>query len=86
MKLQLQASIDSDAMRRITDAVLRADLGSRVNFEPEARIVRIENWLSVAQTVEVVVASGFAVAAVVDTSNSMRRLSPAGQAQGVSAA
>ena len=76
MKLQLQTAIDSDAMRRITDAVLRADLGSRVNFEPEAKIVRIENWLSVAQTVEAIVASGFAVAAIVDTSNSMRRLAP----------
>ena len=85
MKLQLQSSIDTEAMRRITEAVLRADLGSRVNFEPEARIVRIENWLSVAQTVEAIVAGGFAVAAVVDTSNSMRRLLPAaefGAAQG----
>ena len=77
MKLQLQSSIDTDAMRRITEAVLRADLGSRVNFEPEARIVRVENWLSVAQTVEVIVACGFAVAAIVDTSNAMRRLPPA---------
>jgi Mg-chelatase subunit ChlD len=72
MKLQLQTAIDTEAMRRITDAVLRADLGSRVNFEPEAKIVRIENWLSVGQTVEVIAASGFAVAAVVDASNSMR--------------
>jgi hypothetical protein len=80
MKLQLLSSIDSEAMRRITDAVLRADLGSRVNFEPEAKIVRIENWLSVAQTVDVLVASGFAVAAVVDSSNAMRRLTPVGQA------
>lgn len=53
------------------------DLGSGVNFEPEARIVRIENWPSVAQTVEAIVAGGIAVAAVVDTSNSMRRLPPA---------
>ena len=76
MKLQLQSSIDRDAMRRITEAVLRADLGSRVNFEPEVGIVRIENWLSVAQTVQVIAACGFAVAAVVDASNSMRRLAP----------
>ena len=86
MKLQLQSSIDTEAMRRITEAVLRADLGSRVNFEPEARIVRIENWLSVAQTVEVVAASGFAVTAVVDTSNSMRRLPPAVPAEASPAA
>ena len=77
MKLQLQTAIDSEAMRRITDAVLRADLGSRVNFEPEARIVRIENWLTVDQTVEAIAACGFSVAAVVDTSNSMRRSLPA---------
>ncbi len=77
MKLQLQSAIDTDAMRRITEAVLRADLGSRVNFEPEAKIVRVENWLSVAQTVEAIVASGFAVAAVVDASNAMRRFQPA---------
>jgi hypothetical protein len=76
MKLQLQSAIDTEAMRSITEAVLRADLGSRVNFEPEAKIVRIENWLSVAQTVEAVVASGFAVASVVDASNTMRRLKP----------
>lgn len=81
MKLQLQADIDTEATRRITAAVLRADLGSRVNFEPEARIVRIENWLTVAQTIEAIAACGFAVAAVLDASNSMRRLLPSGQAQ-----
>ncbi|QWP75394.1 hypothetical protein J5226_17440 [Lysobacter sp. K5869] len=77
MRLRLHDAIDAEAMRGITAAVLRADLGSRINFEidPErdARIVRVENWLTVAETVEAIARSGYAVAAVVDASNDVPR-------------
>ncbi|KFN42187.1 hypothetical protein [Arenimonas oryziterrae] len=69
MKLRLQDTLDAVAVRRITDAVLRADLGSRVNFEPEAQIVRIENWLTVSETIEVIARNGYLIASVVDDSN-----------------
>ncbi|MGH8083430.1 MAG: hypothetical protein ACREP7_22830 [Lysobacter sp.] len=73
MKLQLQNRIDAEAMRGITEAVLRADLGSRINFEHDserdAQIVRVENWLTVAETLDAISRSGYAVAAVVDASN-----------------
>ncbi|MFK3650899.1 hypothetical protein ACI2IY_21005 [Lysobacter enzymogenes] len=65
--------IDAEARRAITAAVLRADLGSRINFERDfeldAPIVRVENWLTVDQTVEALARSGYAVAAVLDASN-----------------
>lgn len=78
MKFKLMSLIDLEAMRLITDAVLRADLGSRINFEPEESLVRVENWLSVDQTLAVITGSGFAVAAVLDASNEMRRFAPLG--------
>ncbi|ALN94208.1 MULTISPECIES: hypothetical protein [Lysobacter] len=73
MRLRLQGAMDAEARRRITEAVLRADLGSRINFERDAehdaQIVRVENWLTVAQTVEAITRNGYAVAAIVDASN-----------------
>lgn len=81
MRLRLHNAIDRDAMRAITEAVLRADLGSRINFEldPEhdAQIVRVENWLTVAETVEAITRHGYAVAAIVDASNETRKSAPA---------
>ncbi|MBW8810991.1 MAG: hypothetical protein JF591_19720 [Lysobacter sp.] len=77
MKLRLQNVLDRDAMREITAAVLRADLGSRINFERDlehdAPIVRVENWLTVAETVEAITRNGYTVAAIVDASNEMPR-------------
>jgi len=77
MRLRLQQTLDADAMRGITAAVLRADLGSRINFErdfdDDAPIVRVENWLTVAETVAAIARSGYAVAAVVDASNDVPR-------------
>jgi 2-C-methyl-D-erythritol 4-phosphate cytidylyltransferase len=64
-------------MSGITAAVLRADLGSRINFERDAQIVRVENWLMVAQTVEAIARSGYTVAAVVDASNDIPSFVPA---------
>ncbi|SDY56771.1 hypothetical protein SAMN04487939_103226 [Lysobacter sp. yr284] len=73
MRLQLHESLDADAMRGIVAAVLRADIGSRINFERDlergAPIVRVENWLTVAETVAAIARSGYSVAAVVDESN-----------------
>lgn len=81
MRLRLQNAIDREAMRAITAAVLRADLGSRVNFEldgeNDAQIVRVENWLTVAETVEAITRNGYAVAAIVDASNETRKSVPA---------
>ncbi|MEH6416186.1 hypothetical protein [Pseudomonas sp. CGJS7] len=77
MRFRLQDSIDAEAMRGITEAVLRADLGSRINFERDfeydALIVRVENWLTVAETMAAIARSGHAVAAVVDESNDAPR-------------
>jgi hypothetical protein len=81
MRLRLQQTLDADAMRGITAAVLRADLGSRINFERDfehdAPIVRVENWLTVAETVEAIARSGYAIAAVVDESNDVPRTAAA---------
>ena len=77
MKFKLTRFIDLEAMRLITDAVLRADIGSRINFEPEEQAVRVENWLSVDQTLAAIASSGISVAAVLDASNEMRRFAPA---------
>ena len=73
MKLRLQAQLDAQAARQITEAVLRADLGSRINFEWDEQIVRVENWLTVAETVEAIARSGYPVAAVVEASNDVPR-------------
>lgn len=82
MRLRLHARLDAQARRGVVAALLRADLGSRVNFEsdPEhdAQIVRIENWLSVAETVDAIVRSGYPVAAVIDASNDVPRSARAG--------
>lgn len=56
-------------MRGITAAILRADLGSRINFERDTQIVRVENWLTVAETVEAITRGGYPVTAIVDASN-----------------
>ncbi|WP_363797091.1 hypothetical protein ABU614_17915 [Lysobacter firmicutimachus] len=73
MRLRLHQRLDAQAMRGVTAALLRADLGSRINFEPDlehdAQIVRVENWLSVAETVEAIARSGYPVAAVIDAGN-----------------
>ena len=69
MKLQLRDPLDADAIRVITAAVLRADVGSRINFEHETQVVRVENWLTVAETVAAIARNGYAVAAILDASN-----------------
>lgn len=76
MKLQLRDQLEPDVIRGVTAAVLRADVGSRVNFERDARIVRIENWLTVDETVDAIASSGYVVAAIVDGSNATSRYSP----------
>jgi hypothetical protein len=73
MKLQLRDQLEPDVMRGVTAAVLRADVGSRVNFDRDARIVRIENWLTVDQTVNAIAREGYVVAAIVDASNDSSR-------------
>lgn len=69
MKLRLHDLVDAEAMRQITAAVLRADLGSRINFEYGTRTVRIESRLTADETVSVIARSGHAVAVIVDASN-----------------
>lgn len=77
MKLQLRDRLEPDVMRGVTAAVLRADIGSRVNFEREARIVRIENWLTVDETIDAIAREGYVIAAIVDVSNAGTGLHPA---------
>lgn len=73
MKLQLRDQLEPEVMRGVTAAVLRADIGSRVNFDRDARIVRIENWLTVDETVDAIAREGYVVAAIVDASNGSSR-------------
>lgn len=90
MRLQLQDRLDAEAMRGITAALLRADLGSRINFERDferdAQIVRVENWLTVAETIEAIARSGYTVAAIVDASKDVPRPAPGHRPDRVSAA
>ena len=76
MKLRLRDLLDTDTMRGITAAVLRADIGSRVNFDRDARIVRVENWLTVEETVDAITRGGYVVAAIVEGTNGMSRHRP----------
>ena len=55
-----------DCVRAITDAVLRVDLGARINVCAAGRRVRIEGRVSVDQARRVIEQRGFAVARVID--------------------
>ncbi|QNP41710.1 hypothetical protein [Lysobacter solisilvae (ex Woo and Kim 2020)] len=66
MKLRLQALRDRDDMRRITHSLLQVDIGSRINFDLEAQLVRIEGRLTLGDALAAIARGGFEVASVVD--------------------
>ena len=66
MKLQLEGLRGREDMRNITDSVLRADLGSRINFDLEAQVVRIESRLTLDDAMAAITRIGYRVASVVD--------------------
>lgn len=66
MKLQVEGIHCDDCVRAITEAVLRVDLGARINVATDARQVRIEGRVSVDDARRAIERRGFAVASVVD--------------------
>lgn len=66
MKLLVSGLRERDGARGITGALLRVDIGARINFDLEAGLVRIEGRLTVDDATEAIKREGFRVAAVVD--------------------
>ncbi len=66
MKLKLQGLRDRDSVRTITRALLQVDIGSRINFDLEEQLVRIEGRLTLADAMSAIARGGGQVAAVVD--------------------
>jgi hypothetical protein len=73
VKLQVHEAPDRDGIRRITNALLQADVGGRINFDATALLVRLESRLTVDQAIEAIARSGYQVASVVDATISDRR-------------
>ena len=66
MKLRLHGPYDRERVRSITDALLQMDVGARINFDPEARLVRIEGRLTIDDAKTALARGGVQVASVVD--------------------
>lgn len=66
MKLLVDAVRDRDAVLRITGALLRLDIGARINFDLEAGLVRVEGRLRLDEALAAIERQGFHVASVVD--------------------
>jgi hypothetical protein len=66
MELILDGALGGERTSSLTQALLRKDLGARINFEPEARRVRIEGRLSLDDACAAIELCGLAVASVAD--------------------
>ena len=66
MKLFVNDLRCEDDMRNITNALLKVDLGARINFNLEARWVRIEGRLTLSDAIAAIERCGFQVVSVVD--------------------
>lgn len=66
MKLRLQGLLDRDGVRSITSSVLQVDIGSRINFDVDAQLVRIEGRLTLSDAIAAISRGGYQVASVVD--------------------
>lgn len=66
MKLRLQGLHDRDGIRSITRSLLQVDIGSRINFDLDAQLVRIEGRLTLADATAAIARGGYQVASVVD--------------------
>lgn len=67
MKLRLHGLYDGERVRSITHALLQVDVGARINFDPDARLVRIEGRLTVDDAKTALARGGVRVASVVDS-------------------
>jgi len=67
MKLRLHGLYDRERLRSITDALLQMDVGARINFDLEAKLVRIEGRLSVDDAKAAIARGGVEVASIVDS-------------------
>ncbi|KQY50478.1 hypothetical protein [Lysobacter sp. Root494] len=67
MKLRLHGLDDRKRVRSITDALLQMDVGARINFDLDAKLVRIEGRLTVEDAKTALARSGVRVASVVDS-------------------
>ena len=68
MKLRLYGIDGRDGVRSITNALLKLDIGARINFDLDAQLVRIEGRLTLDDARAAITRGGFRVASVVDSS------------------
>jgi hypothetical protein len=66
MKLRIDGIRDDAGTSSITNALLKVDLGARINFNLEARLVRIAGRLTVDDAMAAIERCGFKVVSVVD--------------------
>jgi hypothetical protein len=66
MKLRLHGPYDRERIRSVTRALLQMDVGARINFDMDARLVRIEGRLSLDDAKTAIARGGAQVASVVD--------------------
>lgn len=66
MKLRLQGLEAGEGLRRLTHALLRADIGGRINFDLQSEILRLESRLSLGDAVAAIEGSGYKVLGVLD--------------------
>jgi len=66
MKLLVNDLRYGDGVRSITSALLKVDLGARINFNLEAHLVRIEGRLTLSDATAAIERCGFQVVSVVD--------------------
>ena len=66
MKLLVQGIRDHHGVRVITGALLKVDIGARVNFNLDAGLVRIEGRLSLDDARTAIEREGFRVASIID--------------------
>ena len=66
MKLQINGIRGNESVSSITDALLKVDLGARINFNVEAQLVRIAGRLTVGDATAAIERCGFKVVSIVD--------------------
>jgi hypothetical protein len=66
MKLRLHGPYDPERVRSVTHALLQMDVGARINFDMDAKLVRIEGRLSLDDAKTAIARGGAQVASVVD--------------------
>lgn len=67
MKLLVNGIHDRDCVRSITNALLELDFGARINFNLQARLVRVEGRLTLGDATAAIERRGFQVVSIVDS-------------------